>query len=149
MTMTQNRPIAYAQLAHDEQELVDLAWQMSERAYIPYSQFPVGAAILGENAQGETRVFGGCNVENASYGACICAERTAACKAVSEGYQKFLKVAVVCAERPGGSPCGICRQFLREFGLQAVILCVQDRDNNVMRYGLDELLPDSFGPDSL
>lgn len=149
MTITQNRLIAYAQLSRDEQELIDFAWKASERAYIPYSEFPVGAAILGENAAGETRAFSGCNVENASYGASICAERTTACKAVSEGFRKFLKVAVVCTKQPGGSPCGICRQFLTEFGPQAIVLCVQDRDNNVIRYHLDELLPDSFGPHSL
>ena len=139
----------YAQLSAVEQRLVDLAWKMSRRAHCPYSKFPVGAAILAQNASGKTRVFGGCNVENASYGGTICAERTAAVKAVSEGYTNFIIVAVVCAKVPGGSPCGFCRQVLREFGKNATVLNICDRESSVQRWTVDELLPDSFGPDSL
>lgn len=142
--------VPYADLNSDEQKLVDLAWEMSRQSYSPYSSFPVGAGILAENNVGERKVFGGCNIENASYGAAICAERTAAVKAVSEGFRKFHTVAVVCAKVPGGSPCGICRQFLREFGgTTAVILKVADMQNNVVRYSIGDLLPDSFGPESL
>jgi len=140
---------SYAQLSATEQKLVDTAWKMSKRAHCPYSKFPVGAAILAQNAAGKTKVFGGCNVENASYGGTICAERTAAVKAVSEGYTKFLTVAVVCAKVPGGSPCGFCRQVLREFGKNATILNISDRESSVVRWTMDELLPDSFGPESL
>lgn len=150
MSPLQDRLTPYAQLAPEEQKVVELAWEMSKRAYCPYSDFPVGAGILAENETGEQRFFGGCNVENASYGGSICAERTAAVKAVSEGFRTFRCIAVICAKVPGGSPCGICRQFLREFGgLTATVLNIQDRDNSVVRYRLEEILPDSFGPESL
>jgi cytidine deaminase len=141
--------IPYKQLSTDEQKLVDLAWKMTRRAHCPYSHFPVGAAILAQSSSGTTRVFGGCNVENASYGGTICAERTAAVKAVSEGFTKFLTVAVVCAKVPGGSPCGFCRQVLREFGKNATVLNISDRESSVVRWTVDDLLPDSFGPESL
>ncbi len=141
--------VPFAELSGDEQRLVTTAWKFSERAHCPYSKFPVGAAILAENAAGKKKVFGGCNVENASYGGTICAERTASVKAVSEGYTKFLLVAVVCAKIPGGSPCGFCRQFLREFGKNATVLNVSDKESSVTRWTMDELLPDSFGPESL
>lgn len=141
--------IPYEQLTVDEQCLVNTAWAAAALAYCPYSKFPVGAAILAEDDKGESKIFPGCNVENASYGGTICAERTAATKAVSEGYRKFKSVAVVCAKIPGGSPCGLCRQFLREFGLHADILNISDASGAVTRWTVAELLPDSFGPDSL
>ena len=141
--------IPFSELAGDEQSLVSQAGEFSKRAHCPYSKFPVGAAILAENAAGKRKVFGGCNVENASYGGTICAERTAGVKAVSEGYTKFLVVAVVCAKVPGGSPCGLCRQFLREFGKNATVLNVSDTESSVVRWTMEELLPDSFGPESL
>lgn len=141
--------ISYTHLSPTEQKLVDRAWTMSRRAYCRYSNFPVGAAILAQNQAGKLRIFGGCNVENASYGGTICAERTAAVKAVSEGYTQFLIIAVVCAKVPGGSPCGFCRQFLREFGLGATVLNIMDKNSSVTRWTVDELLPDSFGPESL
>lgn len=151
MTKRDERPtIPYANLSEDERKLVDIAWRMSKQAYCPYSNFPVGAAVLAENDGGELRIFGGCNVENASYGAAICAERTAATKAVSEGYRKFRMVAVVCAKVPGGSPCGICRQFIREFaGTEGIVLNICDSESSVTRWTMDDLLPDSFGPESL
>jgi len=139
----------FKDLSAVEQEIVQKAWDASKRAYCPYSNFPVGAAILAENAAGETKIFDGCNVENASYGGTICAERTAAVEAVKQGYRKFKTIAVVCAKHPGGSPCGFCRQVLREFGLHATVLNIFNTESGVVRWTVEELLPDSFGPDSL
>ena len=139
-----------ADLSGIERELVAASWTASGFAYMPYSKFPVGAALIAENDAGESKVFTGCNVENASYGGTICAERTAILKAISEGYRKLKTIAVVCAKIPGGSPCGLCRQVIREFGgLDGVVLTVQNREGDVTRWTVDELLPDSFGPDSL
>jgi cytidine deaminase len=92
-----------------QQELVKVAQDMMDRAYAPYSKFLVGAAILGADG----KVYSGCNVENQSYGLTICAERTAACKLVSEGCQEIRAVAV--STSIGASPCGACRQFMSEF----------------------------------
>jgi cytidine deaminase len=133
-----------------DQELVEGAWAAAKAAYAPYSKFYVGAVIEAQNENGEKRLFSGCNIENASYGGAICAERTAAVKAVSEGFKKFVRISVVCTEIPGGSPCGICRQFLREFGgLDLIVLSVQNKDSDVCKWKFDDLLPDSFGPESL
>ncbi len=140
---------SYAELDAMEKALVDKAWEISKQAYCPYSNFPVGAAILAENAAGEKRIFVGCNIENASYGGTICAERTAAFEAVKNGFRKFLIVAVVCAKCPGGSPCGFCRQVLREFGQHATVLNIFNTDSTVVRWTVEGLLPDSFGPESL
>ncbi len=141
---------AFSTLTAVEQQLVLATWEAAKQSYSPYSKFPVGAAILAENDSGEQKVFTGCNVENASYGGTICAERTAGVKAVSEGYRKFVTVAVVCAKIPGGPPCGFCRQFLCEFGgYTADVLTVQNAANDTCRWTMDELLPDSFGPHSL
>ena len=82
-----------------------------DRAYAPYSHFQVGAALLAKDG----RVFTGCNVENATYGATICAERTAVTKAVSEGVREFEKIAIVASSGEYAAPCGICRQVLFEF----------------------------------
>jgi cytidine deaminase len=128
-----------------DQELVDLARQARERAYAPYSRFPVGAALLGRSG----RVFTGCNVENAAYPLTTCAERTAVTKAVSEGELKFEAIAVVTAT--GATPCGACRQILREFagpeGNLRVI--VADLDGHVRTFTIAELLPEGFTPDQL
>lgn len=133
-----------------DQSLVKDAWTAAKSAYAPYSKFYVGAVIEAVNDAGEIKLFSGCNVENASYGGAICAERTAAVKAVSEGFKKFLRISVVCSEKPGGSPCGICRQFLREFGgLDLIVLSVQNADSDIVKWKFDDLLPDSFGPESL
>jgi cytidine deaminase len=92
-----------------KEHLIKVAQDMMQRAYAPYSKFLVGAAILGA----DDVVYSGCNVENQSYGLTICAERTAACKLVSEGCQDIKAVAV--ATNIGASPCGACRQFMSEF----------------------------------
>ncbi|MBA3991886.1 MAG: cytidine deaminase [Cyanobacteria bacterium DS2.3.42] len=132
-----------------ERSLVDHAWGISKQAYCPYSNYPVGASILAENEAGERRIFVGCNIENASYGGTVCAERTAAFEAVKNGFRKFVTMAVVCAKSPGSSPCGFCRQVLREFGLNATVLNVFNTESVVVKWTVDQLLPDSFGPNSL
>ncbi len=123
--------------------LLKAARDASERAYVPYSHYPVGAALLGSNGV----IYTGCNVENAAFPATICGERTALVKAVSEGQQEFAAIAVVTQN--GGSPCGVCRQMLFEFapGLR-VITANMDLDV-VIDSRLDELLLHGFGPKSL
>ncbi|MBR4331799.1 MAG: cytidine deaminase [Clostridia bacterium] len=126
-----------------DEALFERACAMLERAYAPYSRFRVGACLLTEDG----RVFTGCNIENASYGATICAERTAAVKAVSEGATKFLAIAIA-AEQEAAWPCGLCRQFLREFGPTMRVI-VGKKGGPFETAALDELLPRSFGPEDL
>ena len=95
----------------DTQNLIKLATEARENAYAPYSNFKVGAALVASNG----RVFTGCNVENATYGLSVCAERVALWKAVSEGEREFVAVAVVSASEHPAFPCGACRQLLWEF----------------------------------
>ena len=126
-------------------ELITLAQQAREYAYAAYSGFPVGAALLGRSGQ----VYTGCNVENAAYPLTTCAERAAVIKAVSEGEREFEAIAVVTAT--GATPCGSCRQILREFagpdGELRVI--VADLDGNSSTFTIEELLPHGFTPDQL
>ena len=126
-----------------DRELVDLALAGSQNAYIPYSNYRVGAALL--TASGE--VFTGCNVENAGYSPTICAERTAFVKAISEGHLQFAAIAVV--SRGAGSPCGVCRQFMFEFSPTMKVI-LADLDGQVQLVTtLAELLPHGFGPANL
>jgi len=125
-----------------DQELIALAAEARGKAYAPYSGYPVGAALL--TASG--KVYTGANVENSSYGLSICAERTAAFKAVSEGEREFTAIAVVTAN--GGTPCGACRQVLNEFGPDMRVL-IADMNGKYQAYRLGELLPASFGPAQL
>ena len=127
-----------------DQALVDLAFTMPERAYVPYSHFPVGAALLCADGA----VFTGCNVENAAYGSCICAERTALVKAVSEGHRGFVTLAVVGRGEDYCWPCGACRQMLYEFAPELTVLVARG-DGDFVRVSLSELLPHGFGPSSL
>ena len=120
-------------------ELLDLARKARKRAYAPYSHYKVGAALLGKSGT----VYTGCNVENASYGHTVCAERTAVLKAVSEGEIEFEAIAVVT--RNGGSPCGACRQVLSEFSPELIIF-IADTDREYRTTTLKQLLPDSFTP---
>lgn len=134
----------------EEKGLIEKALEARRKAYVPYSHFHVGAALETETGE----VFLGCNVENASYGAANCAERTAFFKAVSEGHRKFRRIAIV-----GGfldniedycMPCGICRQVMAEFGDLhefQVILAKSSEDYQV--YRLEELLPHAFLPSAL
>ena len=121
------------------------AVSMLERAYCPYSNHPVGAAL--ECADGT--VYTGCNVENAAFGPSICAERTAIVKAVSEGHRDFKRIAIAGKSEMPCVPCGVCRQVLREFAAPELeILCVGGTGKTA-RYTLSELLPESFGPEFL
>lgn len=122
--------------------LIEQAKQAREGAYAPYSQFAVGAALLTRSG----RVFTGANVENASYGLTVCAERVAVFKAVAAGEREFAAIAI--ASSNGASPCGACRQVLAEFGLDMLVISV-DMDDRVRQWRLEELLPASFGPQDL
>lgn len=122
--------------------LIEQAKQAREGAYAPYSHFAVGAALLTRSG----RVFTGANVENASYGLTVCAERVAVFKAVTAGEREFSAIAI--ASSNGASPCGACRQVLAEFGLDILVISV-DMDDRVRQWRLEELLPASFGPQDL
>ena len=123
----------------DWQALVDQAWLARDKAYAPYSRFLVGAAVLSKSGA----VFAGSNVENASLGLTICAERVAVSSAVSSGHRDF-KALVVAADSPlPAMPCGACRQFLIEFGSALQIRCV-GRHGIESSYFLSELLPAPF-----
>ena len=123
-------------------ELIDAALDAQQRAYCPYSDFPVGAAL--RTASG--KVYQGCNVENASFGLTICAERVAAASAVAAGERELVALAV--ASRGGAAPCGACRQFLAEFSPQLLVVMVDSLDRSQVREAtLAELLPGLFeGP---
>lgn len=124
--------------------LLKLAAQVRERAYAPYSQYSVGAAVVGKSG----RVYVGCNVENASYGLTVCAERTALFKGISEGEREFQAIAVVTPS--GGSPCGACRQVLSEFMPPHALVVLGNAQGEPTRLAtLGELLPDAFTPQRL
>ena len=133
------------------EELVELAMDARRLAYAPYSKFKVGAALLGSNGI----IYMGCNVENSSYSATNCAERTAIFSAVAEGQTEFEAIAIVgghedAAELELCAPCGVCRQVMREFcnpKTFEVILARNSVDYKV--FTLEELLPMSFGPENL
>lgn len=128
-----------------DRQLADIAYSMLEKAYVPYSHFPVGAALLCADGT----VFTGCNIENASYGATVCAERTAVFKAVSEGHRDdFVKLAVVGNTDGPCWPCALCRQILYEFAPGLEIL-VGNKDGELVRTTLAQLLPNAFGPKAL
>jgi cytidine deaminase len=124
-------------------KLVNLALQARQWAYAPYSNYAVGAALLTTSG----RIYDGVNVENAAYPATMCAERVAVFKAVSEGERQFAAVAVATSN--GGSPCGTCRQVLAEFGLDTVVLIVDEGGTLLQELTVAELLPESFGPKDL
>ena len=126
----------------DREELVQQAMTARERAYAPFSNYKVGAALLGKSG----RIYTGCNVENASYPLTICAERVAVVKAISEGERAFIALAV--ATENGGSPCGSCRQVLREFGRDIAVL-IADATGAYRETTVAELLPDSFSVEDL
>ena len=125
------------------QDLVQHAIEARQWAYAPYSQYPVGAALLAESG----RVYTGVNVENAAYPTGICAERVAVFKAVSEGERAFTAIAVVTAN--GGSPCGSCRQVLAEFGLETSVIVADEEGRIVLETDVAGLLPGAFRPTDL
>lgn len=119
-------------------ELIAAAGSAREFAYVPYSLFTVGAALLGSNGV----IYTGCNVENASYGLSICAERNAVFHAVASGCRSFEALAIVSDGRGYTSPCGACRQVLEEFEIPYVILTAPDSPPRIV--ALSELLPLPF-----
>lgn len=127
-----------------ERELVEQALEMRRFSYAPYSHFRVGAALECEDGS----VYTGCNVENAAYGSSLCAERTALVKAVSEGRRRFVRLAVAGDSADYCWPCGACRQMLREFGTDLEVLAA-NREGAYVSVPLEELLPHSFGPETL
>lgn len=128
----------------DEERLIQIALKARQEAYAPYSGFRVGAAALCENGQ----VYSGANVENASYGLSICAERVALVKAVSEGCRRFEALAVVADSPTPASPCGACRQFLAEFGPETLVIMANTK-GEIKKAKVGELLPYAFTSEQL
>lgn len=129
--------------AEQREQLIQGASDIREYAYVPYSHYPVGAALLGSSG----RVYYGVNVENASYPLSICAERNAVFHAVAEGESQFQAIAV--ATDNGGTPCGACRQVLAEFGKDITVIIVNGEGDVVMETSVDDLLPGAFSGDDL
>jgi cytidine deaminase len=127
-----------------DSQLLAAAKDAFTRAYVPYSRFQVGAALLGDDG----KIYSGCNVENASYGLSRCAEQTAIQKMVSEGVRSFSKAVVYTLASPPSSPCGACRQIMFEFGENAEVLMVNDK-NETRAFTVSALLPAGFGPRDL
>ena len=124
----------------DRDDLVRRAKAARESAYAPYSGYQVGAALLGRSG----RIYTGANVENAAFSPTICAERAAVAKAVTDGEREFTAIAV--ATKDGATPCGVCRQVLREFAEEMIVI-IADAEGNIRETTLKALLPDSFaGP---
>ena len=123
-----------------EQALCQKAIDMLDMAYVPYSHFPVGAALLCRDGT----VFTGCNIENAAYGATICAERTAMGKAISEGHRDFVRIVIAGRSSDYCYPCGMCRQFMKEFAPEEMqVICLNGK-GEAKELTLRELLPYGF-----
>ncbi len=125
-------------------ELVEMAKKAMENAYVPYSHFKVGAALLDKNGD----VHLGCNIENSSYGATNCAERTAIFSAVAKGIREFEKIAVVASSGDYASPCGICRQVIWEFMPEGKIILNSD-EKGMKVFTVREMLPFGFTGDDI
>ncbi len=121
-----------------DKELLNIAKQAAQNAYAPYSNFYVGAALLTDDDE----VYTGCNIENASYGATNCAERTAIFKAVSEGKRNFKKIAVVSKVGVTAYPCGVCLQVMNEFMPEGIVIL--ENEDKIITYTVRELLPHGF-----
>ncbi|MBK8619473.1 MAG: cytidine deaminase [Anaerolineales bacterium] len=124
----------------ERQTLINLANEARQHAYVPYSNYPVGASIRTKSG----RIYTGVNIENAAYPHTMCAERVAIFKAVSEGETEFEVIAVVTNN--GGSPCGGCRQVMSEFGLDTVVLIADGEGKLQKELTVSELLPEAFTP---
>lgn len=124
----------------EKQSLIDLANTARQRAYAPYSKYPVGAALRTKRG----RIYTGVNIENAAYPHTMCAERVAIFKAVSEGEKEFEVISVVTDN--GGSPCGGCRQVMAEFDLDTIVLMADGSGKLVKETTVKELLPEAFTP---
>lgn len=125
--------------------LVKKAYEGRTNAYTPYSNFKVGAAVLTE----DDTIYTGCNIENASYGATNCAERTAIFKAISEGHQKIKAIAIVGVENDYTYPCGICRQVIVEFATKDIKIILGKSPTEYIVKTMDEILPGAFTKEDL
>lgn len=144
MTSTAKKMLLpYAQLNEAEKELVQKAWSAAETAYVPYSYFPVGVAILAENDVGQSQIISGGNIQNQSWDVDCCAERSVTFCAFEQGFRKLKVFCMVTPKKLGGTPCGLCRQVLIELAPEAKLLCVQDKDNDVQAWPVRELLPEA------
>jgi len=148
------KEIKYQDLSKIEKDLLSEAEKMLKEAYNPYSHFYVGAAILTSDNQ----IIGGANVENAAYGSCLCAERSALLRANAMGYRHFKKIAVIARAEKSDTkaitaPCGSCRQMIYEFsqltGEDIEIIMANTRKTKIMKAKISELLPLAFGPQDL
>ncbi len=126
------------------EKLIKVAEKARKRAYTPYSKFKVGAAILSSDG----KIFTGCNIENASFGLTVCAERVAILKAISEGSSKFEAIAIVGDTNRPCSPCGACRQVISEFGKDIKII-MYNLKGDIKIKKIDELLPEAFNKNDL
>ena len=129
--------------APDAATLLDLAADAAQRSYSPYSKFRVGAAIVASDGT----IVTGANIENAAYGASVCAETNAITTAAAMGHRRIDTVAVVCLDGELCTPCGNCRQVMREFNVGTVVL--REKDGAPRSVPLSDLLPESFGPEAL
>jgi cytidine deaminase len=130
--------------SEEKKELIRLAQEAYAKAYVPYSHYPVGAATLWSSG----KIFAGCNVENASFGLTICAERNSIFQAVAHGERKLKAVAIAVPTETFPSPCGACRQVLREFAEDCLVILVNGQGETQLTQ-LKALLPSSFGPEFL
>ncbi|WP_078597214.1 cytidine deaminase [Evansella clarkii] len=129
----------------DKNSLIQEAKKAREKAYVPYSKFKVGAALQAEDGT----VYHGCNIENAAYSMCNCAERTAIFKAVSEGVRKFTAMAVIADTEGPVSPCGACRQVMSELLQKDTKVFLSNLNGEVSEWSLEEILPGAFSPEDL
>lgn len=129
----------------DPTDLVEAARAALDAAYVPYSEYRVGAAVL----TGDDDVFTGCNIENANYSNSLHAEEVAVGSAVRAGHRSIVAVAVASADRDGVTPCGMCRQTLAEFGDDDVPVFCDEGDGEYTEYRLGDLIPDTITPETL
>lgn len=129
----------------EKEQLMNLAKEGREKAYVPYSKFKVGAALLTANG----KVYKGCNIENSGYSMTNCAERTAMFKAVSEGERDFAAIAIVADTDGPCSPCGACRQVISEFCAPEMPVYLTNMKGDVQETTVAELLPGAFSPEDL
>lgn len=128
-----------------DQDLLARAARAARDSYSPYSGFRVGAALVTTDGT----VFTGANIENAAFGASVCAETNAVTTAVADGHSRVSTVAVVCLDGDLCTPCGNCRQVMREFGVERVVMASKEAADGTRSVPLNDLLPESFGPEAL
>ena len=128
-----------------KEKLIEEAKKAREKAYIPYSRFGVGAALLGEDGT----IYHGCNIENAAYSMCNCAERTALFSAIAQGVTKFTTLAVVADTGRPVPPCGACRQVISELCDQDMPVILTNLKGDILELTVQELLPGAFSPEDL